>query len=67
MADDEFQLTAKVLVRQHYASGPEEMIKVVAEALAKAAATRPEPIGNPREHLQKEVDEAVKASALGSE
>ena len=38
MADDRFQLTAKVLVDQHYASGPDEMKQAIAEALMAAAA-----------------------------
>lgn len=66
MADDRFQLTAKVLVDQHYASGPDEMKQAIAEALMAAAAGLAES-GDPRERLQQEVGDAIKASALGSE
>lgn len=66
MADEQFELTAKVLVDQHYASGPDEMKKVVAEALAAAAGQR-EPDGDPRERLKIEVEQAIAASSRGSE
>lgn len=67
MADEKFELMAEVLVDQHYASGPAEMKKAVADALATAAAGELETSGTPRERLEKEVDEAIKASARGSE
>lgn len=67
MANDDFDLIAQTLVDQHYASGPAEMKRAIAEALAGAAAGRSAINGAPRERLEKEVDEAIKASARGSE
>lgn len=67
MADEKFELMAQVLVDQHYASGPAEMKRAVADALAAAAAGESGAPGTPRERLEKEVDEAIKASARGSE
>ena len=67
MPDPNFELIAKVLVDQHYASGPDEMNRVVAEALADASAGNSAPAGNPRERLKQEVDDAIAASQRGSE
>lgn len=67
MADEKFELMAEVLVDQHYVSGPAEMKKAVADALAAAAAGESRPSGTPRQRLKKEVDEAIKASERGSE
>jgi hypothetical protein len=55
-----------LLVDQHYASGPDEMKQMIAEALMAAAAGVSQ-AGDPRERLKQEVDDATKASALGSE
>ena len=67
MNDPDFELTAKVLVDQHYAAGPDALKAAVAAALREAAAEGPKPAGGPRERLLKEVEEATKASSLGSE
>lgn len=67
MATTNFELIAKVLVDQHYASGPEEMKRVVAEALVSAASGATEQGADPRVRLEKEVEEQVLASARGSE
>jgi hypothetical protein len=64
---ENFALIAEVLVNQHYASGPDEMKRVIAEALRQAASGKTEDSRNPREKLQAEVEDAVKASSLGSE
>lgn len=63
----DFELTAKVLVDQHYAAGPEEMKKVVAEALADAASSAAEQHDDPKMGLGKDVEEQVQASSRGSE
>jgi hypothetical protein len=56
-----------VLVNQHFASGPDEMKRVIAEARRQTASGKAENPRNPREKLQAEVEDAVKASSLGSE
>ncbi|WIY52007.1 hypothetical protein O9Z70_11000 [Devosia sp. YIM 151766] len=61
-----FELAAKTLVDQHYAAGPDQMKQVLAQAL-KEAATPPEPVGDPRKRLEREVAELEKASERGSE
>lgn len=66
-SNEEIELTAQVLVDQHYAAGPAAMKKAIAEALAAAAAGRLDNAGTPRERLEKEVDEAIATSARGSE
>ena len=61
-----FQLTAKTLVDQHYAAGPDRMKEVVAEALAEASqAARPAALSH--EQLQREVAELEQTSLRGSE
>lgn len=67
MPDEKFVSTAEALVDQHYASGPAEMKRAIADALAAAAAGQSQAPGTPRERLKKEVDEAIEASARGSE
>ena len=67
MNDPDFELTAKVLVDQHYAAGPDALKAAVAEALREAATGGPKPVGGPRERLLEEVEQATKASVLGSE
>lgn len=67
MSETGFELIAKVLVDQHYAAGPEAMKKIIAQALEEAAAGKSEDMRSPREQLELEVDQAIKASTLGSE
>lgn len=62
----DFQLTAKTLVDQHHAAGPDRMREVVAEALAEASQTA-RPAARSHEQLQQEVAELEQTSLRGSE
>lgn len=62
----DFQLTAKNLVDQHYAAGPDRMKEVLAEALAEASETA-RPANLSHEQLQQQVAELEKTSQRGSE
>lgn len=60
-----FELIAKTIVDQHYASGPDELKEKVREALMAAAGVSPN--AGFREALEKDVREREKASGRGSE
>lgn len=62
-----FDFEARLLVEQYYASGPERMRQVIADALEKASARSADEGEEGRERLLEEVKEAEKASELGSE
>lgn len=64
--DMDFELRARELVDQHYASGPDEMKQVVAEALAEASG-RKLSAENPRQRLRREVRDLEKTPERGSE
>lgn len=62
----DFKLTARILVDQHYAAGPDRMKEVLAQALAEAVAPAKAP-SDPQEQLRREVAELEKTSERGSE
>lgn len=62
----DFTLTARILVDQHYAAGPDRMKQAIAQALSEAAGSL-EPDDEPRRQLLREVSELEKTSQRGSE
>lgn len=62
----DFKLLAQTLVDQHYASGPERLKDVLAQAFAELSGQAGQP-DNPRAQLLEEVRDAEKASERGSE
>jgi hypothetical protein len=64
--DMDFKLMATQLVDQHYASGPDELKQVIAEALAEVAG-RTQSTNDPRAQLRREVEDLEKTSERGSE
>ena len=67
MTEQKFELIAKVLVDQHYASGPDEMKQVIAQALKEAASGNADCDKDAQDRLTQEVNGAIEASRLGSE